>query len=45
MKAIWNGKVIAESNDIVNVTGNAYFPIESVKKDFIWLSKKQRQNY
>ena len=25
----WDGKVIAESNDIVNVGGNAYFPIES----------------
>jgi uncharacterized protein (DUF427 family) len=35
MKAIWNGKVIAESNDIVNVEGNAYFPIESVKKEFL----------
>ena len=35
MKAIWNGKVIAESNDIVNVEGNAYFPVESVKKEFL----------
>ncbi len=26
MKAIWNGKVIAESDDIVTVEGNAYFP-------------------
>ncbi len=26
MKAEWNGKVIAESNDIVTVEGNAYFP-------------------
>jgi len=41
MKAIWNGKVIAESNDIVNVEGNAYFPVESVKKEFLKESKTQ----
>ncbi len=35
MKAIWNGKVIAESNDIVNVEGNQYFPVESVKKEYL----------
>ena len=35
MKTIWNGKVIAESNDIVNVEGNAFFPVESVKKEFL----------
>ena len=34
MKAIWNGKVIAESDDIVNVEGNAYFPPDSIKKEF-----------
>ena len=41
MKAIWNGKVIAESNDIVNVEGNAYFPVESVKKEFLKESETQ----
>ena len=30
MKAVWNGAVIAESNDTVVVEGNHYFPIESV---------------
>lgn len=35
MKAIWNDKVIAESNDIVNIEGNAYFPVESVNKEFL----------
>ncbi len=35
MKAIWNGKVIAESNDIVSVEGNSYFPAESVNKEFL----------
>ncbi len=35
MKAIWNGKVIAESNETVEVEGNQYFPLESiVKKHF-----------
>lgn len=32
MKAIWNGKVIAESNDTKIVEGNHYFPMESIKK-------------
>jgi uncharacterized protein (DUF427 family) len=31
MKATWNGAVIAESDDIVTVEGNAYFPSSSVK--------------
>lgn len=35
MKAIWNETVIAESNDIVTVEGNSYFPIESVHKEFL----------
>lgn len=30
MRAIWNGKVIAESSDTVVVEGNHYFPLESV---------------
>jgi uncharacterized protein (DUF427 family) len=30
MKAIWNGRVIAESDDTVVVEGNHYFPPESV---------------
>jgi uncharacterized protein (DUF427 family) len=35
MKAIWNGKVIAESDDTVNVEGNHYFPVDSVKNEFL----------
>jgi uncharacterized protein (DUF427 family) len=31
MRATWNGTVIAESEDIVEVEGNAYFPVSSVK--------------
>ncbi len=30
MKAVWNGKTIAESDDIVTVEGNAYFPAASL---------------
>ena len=35
MKAIWNGTVVAESNDAVVVEGNHYFPADSLKKDYI----------
>ena len=30
MQAIWNGAVIASSDDIVKVEGNAYFPQEAL---------------
>ncbi len=33
-KAIWNGSVIAESNDCEKVEGNFYFPQESLKKEY-----------
>lgn len=34
MKAIWNGKVLAESNDTVEVEGNYYFPSDSINKEY-----------
>lgn len=34
MKAVWNGHVVAESDDIVTVEGNAYFPADSVHREF-----------
>ena len=34
MKAVWNGKVIAESDNTVVVEGNHYFPIESINKEY-----------
>lgn len=34
MKAIWNGAVIAESNETIIIENNHYFPPESVKKEF-----------
>lgn len=35
MKAIWNGKIIAESTDTVVVEGNHYFPTEAVAADYL----------
>jgi uncharacterized protein (DUF427 family) len=32
MKAIWNGYTLAESDDIVSVEGNAYFPAASLDR-------------
>lgn len=34
MKAIWNNKVIAESNETVVIENNHYFPHDSIKKEF-----------
>ena len=38
VKALWNGKIIAESNRTEVVDGNHYFPIEDVRKDFFEFS-------
>jgi uncharacterized protein (DUF427 family) len=35
MKAVWNGTVIAESQDTVVVEGNHYFPIASVNRQYL----------
>jgi uncharacterized protein (DUF427 family) len=40
MKAIWNGQVIAESNETIIVEGNHYFPASSVKSEFVQESSK-----
>lgn len=34
MKAIWNGKVLAESNETIVVEGNHYFPPGSINKEY-----------
>jgi uncharacterized protein (DUF427 family) len=41
MKAIWKGKVIAESNDTIVVEGNHYFPSDSVNHEFLEKSEKK----
>jgi uncharacterized protein (DUF427 family) len=35
MRAVWNGEVIAESDDTVVVEGNHYFPPDSVRRDVL----------
>ena len=33
-KAVWNGTVIAESNDTIVVEGNHYFPPETINEEY-----------
>lgn len=40
-QAVWNGEVIADSNDTVVVEGNHYFPRASVREDVLRGSDKQ----
>jgi len=35
MKAVWNGTTLAESDDTVVVEGNHYFPVSSVREEFL----------
>jgi len=35
MKAIWNGEVIAQSDETVVVEGNHYFPREAVREELL----------
>jgi uncharacterized protein (DUF427 family) len=35
MKAIWNNKVIAESNNTIVVENNHYFPAEAVNQQYL----------
>ncbi|NHT78983.1 DUF427 domain-containing protein [Rhizobiaceae bacterium CRRU44] len=41
MKATWNGAIIAESDDTVIVEGNHYFPIGSVKNEYLRSSQNK----
>ena len=38
MKAIWNGAVIAQSDDLVVVEGNQYFPESSLNREYVTFS-------
>ena len=40
MKAEWNGVVLAESDETVEVEGNQYFPAESLKPEYFSPSAK-----
>jgi uncharacterized protein (DUF427 family) len=35
MRATWNGETLAESDDIVIVEGNAYFPADALQQRFV----------
>ncbi len=35
MRAIWNGTVVAESDDTVVVEGNHYFPEAALRRDLV----------
>ena len=35
MKAVWNGQIVASSDDIVTVESNAYFPVASLRSEFV----------
>ncbi|MDH3526362.1 MAG: DUF427 domain-containing protein [Gammaproteobacteria bacterium] len=35
MKAVWNGVVIADSDQTLTVEGNHYFPPDSVRREFL----------
>jgi uncharacterized protein (DUF427 family) len=35
VKAVWNGRTIAESDRTEMVEGNHYFPLEDVHKDYL----------
>ncbi len=39
MKAVWNGKVIAESSETIVIEGNHYFPPDAVSKEYLRSSK------
>lgn len=41
MKAMWNGEIIAESKETIMVEGNHYFPVESVKEEYLIDSSTQ----
>lgn len=33
-RASWNGAILAESDDLVNIEGNYYFPSQSLNKEY-----------
>ena len=40
-KAMWNGKVVAESDKTEVVEGNQYFPPDSVRKEYLQPGDKE----
>ena len=44
-KAIWNGKIIAESDQVVKIFNSFFFPINSVNKNYLKASKKKTTTF
>lgn len=40
VRAVWNGHVLAESDETIIVEGNHYFPPESIKPEFFEQSNR-----
>ena len=45
MKAVWNGAVIAESNDTVVLDGEHYFPEASLNRQFLVFSNHRSSSW
>lgn len=41
VKAVYKGKIIAESNDTIKVEGNHYFPLDSIDNELLEESELQ----
>ena len=41
MKAVWNGAVLAESEETIVIEGNHYFPPSSIKSEYFAASPTQ----
>ena len=45
VKAVWNGVTIAESDDIVVVDGDHYFPEASVRREYLTFSNHRSSSW
>jgi uncharacterized protein (DUF427 family) len=45
MKAVWNGAVIAQSDDTVVVDGEHYFPESAVNRQYLGLSNHRSSSW
>lgn len=45
MKAIWNGVVVADSDDIVTVEGEHYFPKAALKSEYTSFSNHRTSDW
>lgn len=40
-RAVWNGAILAESDDLVNIEGNYYFPEDALHREYFRKSDTQ----